>query len=298
MTLAQLEILIALAETGSFTAAAVRLGIGQSAVSHAISVLEKSLDVVLFVRRVTPVTLTPPGERIIRHARGVVAQAAAIEQEANASRGLASGLLHIGSFGPTSSLRLLPELIELFHQRYPGVEVMIEEAADQIIEQWIIDRRVELGFVILPDDRFDTVAIEQDEYMAILPAGHPLAKLKEVPIESFDAQPFIMSRAGSREEIEALLARHNARPRVLYRLPQLISILGLVQRGLAVSIAASLALPETVPGVVYRPLKPRAQRRIALAMRDRADLVPVAAAFVDMAEAWARHRRGKRSPGR
>lgn len=297
MTLAQLEILIAVAETGSFTAAAVKLGISQSAASHAISALEKNLDVALLDRRVTPVTLTPPGDRIIRHARGMVAQAAAIEQEANASRGLSSGLLHVGSFGPSSSLRLLPQLIERFHQIHPGVEVMIEEAADQVIEQWIIDRRVELGFVVLPDDRFDTVPIEQDEYMAILPAGHALAKLKEVPIESLDNLPFIMTRAGSREEIEALLARHHARPRVLYRMPQLISILGLVERGLAVSIAASLALPETYPGVVYRPLKPRAQRRIALAMRDRSDLMPVAAAFVDMAEAWARDRQKRQKRG-
>lgn len=294
MTLAQLEIFIALAEAGSFTAAAVRLGIGQSAVSHAISALEKSLDVSLFDRRSSPITLTNPGERIMRNARGMVAQAAAIRQEASASRGLARGLLHIGSFGPTSSLRLLPELIELFHQRYPGVEVMIEEARDEIVEQWIIDRRVELGFVILPDERFETVPIEQDEYMAILPASHHLAKLKEVPVQSFDNLPFIMSRAGSGEEIESLLGRFNAKPRILYRMPQLISILGLVQRGLAVSIAATLALPENYPGVVYRPLAPRAVRRIALAMRDRTDLAPVASAFVDMAEQWAGKRKRKR----
>ena len=294
MTLAQLEIFIALAEAGSFTAAAVRLGIGQSAVSHAISALEKSLDVSLFDRRATPIALTNTGERIMRNARGMVAQAAAIRQEASASRGLARGLLHIGSFGPTSSLRLLPELIELFHQKYPGVEVMIEEARDEIVEQWITDRRVELGFVVLPDDRFETVPIEQDEYMAILPAAHHLAKLKEVPVAAFDGLPFIMSRAGSGEEIESLLARFNAKPRILYRMPQLISILGLAQRGLAVSIAATLALPENYPGVVYRPLAPRAVRRIALAMRDRMDLAPVAAAFVDMAERWAAKRKRRK----
>lgn len=294
MTLAQLEIFIALAEAGSFTAAAVRLGISQSAVSHAVSGLEKTLEVTLFERKVTPIALTNPGERILRHARGVVAQANAIRQEASASRGLARGLLHIGSFGPTSSLRLLPELIELFHQKYPGVEVMIEEARDEIVEQWIIDRRVELGFVILPDERFETVQIEQDEYMAILPATHNLAKLKEVPVEAFDNLPFIMSRAGSGEEIESLLARFHAKPRVLYRMPQLISILGLVQRGLAVSIAATLALPENYPGVIYRPLAPRAIRRIALAMRDRTALAPVAGAFVDMAEDWAAKRKRKR----
>jgi hypothetical protein len=58
-----------------------------------------------------------------------------------------------------------------------------------------------------------------------------------------------------------------------------------------VSISPLLALPEQYPGVVYRPLEPRAPRRVALAMRDVAELDPVAWVFVDLAERWTRRRR-------
>jgi DNA-binding transcriptional LysR family regulator len=67
-----------------------------------------------------------------------------------------------------------------------------------------------------------------------------------------------------------------------------------VQQGLGVSIAPRLALPDQFPGAVYRPFEPRAPRRIALAMRDIAELSPVARAFVELAERWAKRRRPSR----
>jgi DNA-binding transcriptional LysR family regulator len=84
------------------------------------------------------------------------------------------------------------------------------------------------------------------------------------------------------------------RPRVRYRFSQVIWILGIVQQGLGVSIAPRLALPAQYPGVVYRPLEPRARRRVALAMRDIAELSPVARVFVELSERRARRRRAAR----
>ena len=78
------------------------------------------------------------------------------------------------------------------------------------------------------------------------------------------------------------------------RVSQVISILGIVQQGLGVSIAPRLALPEQYPGVVYRPLDPRAPRRVALAMLDIAELSPVARVFVELADRWAGRRRAAR----
>ena len=74
----------------------------------------------------------------------------------------------------------------------------------------------------------------------------------------------------------------------------MISILGVVQQGLGVSIAPRLALPDQFPGVVYRPLEPRAPLRVALAMRDIAEFSPVARAVVELAERWAKRRRPAR----
>jgi DNA-binding transcriptional LysR family regulator len=108
VTLTQLEILVALAETGGFTATAARLGVTQSAVSHGVRTLERALGVSLVDRRLTPPALSDIGRRLLTHARGVLACAAALGQEAEAAKGLAPGTLRIGSFGARSSLKLLP----------------------------------------------------------------------------------------------------------------------------------------------------------------------------------------------
>jgi DNA-binding transcriptional LysR family regulator len=284
MTLTQLELLVALAETLSFSAAGARLGISQSSVSHTISALEKSIGTTLFDRRTTPTTLTATAERLLPHARAMLVHAEAMAQEAQAERGLKSGVLRIGSFGPSSSLKLLPNLMRQFARKFPNLEVRVAEEADGVIAQWLVDHRVELGFVTLPDDRFESVQVAEDEYVVVLPSAHPLAKQRTVTTRQLHGQPFIASAAGCGDVIDSILARHKTVPHEVFRLPQIISVLGLVQQGLGVSVSVRLALPERWPGVVYRPFKPSVPRKIGLAMLDRSRLSPAAAAFVKLAE--------------
>lgn len=284
-TLSQLELFVALAEAGGFSAAGVRLGVSQSSVSHTIKALEQSLGTSLFDRRQSPPALTDGARRLLPHARSMLAASEALRQEVQAQRGLKSGVLRIGSFGPSSSLQLLPRLLRAFALRHPGVEARVEEASDEVVAQWLAERRVELGFVTLPEDRFDTVHVASDEYVVVLPERHPLAALRHVPARELDGQPFIATSAGCGDEIDGILHRAGAQPRELFRLPQVLSVLGLVQQGLGVSVSVRLALPDAWPGVVYRPFRPAAPRHVALAMLDRYALSPAAQAFVEMAQA-------------
>ena len=66
------------------------------------------------------------------------------------------GTLRIGSFGPTASLRLLPPVLEKYSAVYPGIEIHVDEGPDGEVAQWLTDHRVDIGFVTLPDERFDT----------------------------------------------------------------------------------------------------------------------------------------------
>lgn len=284
MTLGQLELFVALVEAGGFSAAGARLGISQSSVSHTVKALEQALGTALFDRRQSPPALTDGAKRLLPHARTLLSAAEAIRQEVQAEQGLKSGLLRIGSFGPSSSLRLLPQLLRAFALRHPGVEVRVDEEADGVIAQWLVDRRVELGFVTLPQERFDTVPLATDEYVVVLPERHPLATQEAIRPKQLHRQPFIASSAGCGDEIGGILSRAGAQPLELFRLPQVMSVLGLVQQGLGVSVSVRLALPDAWPGVVYRPLQPSAARHVALAMLDRSALSPAAQAFVAMAQ--------------
>src|SRR3982074_2993271 len=98
MNFSQLQSFVALADTGSFTEAAYRIDLTQSAVSHALSALESELGVTMLERNHTGVVaLTNVGQKIIPHVRALLAHAETIQQEAKAARGLVMGKLRLGS---------------------------------------------------------------------------------------------------------------------------------------------------------------------------------------------------------
>lgn len=288
MTFTQLEVFAVLAKVGSFSRAAAALGITQSAVSHALKQLETELGVCLVRRVGSAPALTDVGAQLLLRANDILQQKEALQQEADHERGIARGTLRIASFGATSSLHLLPPLLEKFARQHPLVEVQIDEQVDATVVQWLLERRVELGFVVLPDERFDTVALAQDELVAVLPQSHALARKAAIAALDFHGQPFIRTAAGSGLHIDQFLAAYGSQPRTLFRFEQLSSMLGFVARGHALAIAARLALPDAPQGVVYRSLEPARVRMTALAALNFERLSPAAQAFVALAKSQAR----------
>lgn len=290
MTFTQLEVFAALARAGSFSRAAALLGITQSAVSHAVRALESELDVTLVQREGPQSTLSDAGSRLLVRANDILQQREALVQEAATVRGVARGTLRIASFGSTSSLRLLPVLLTAYHRAQPQVEVQVEEQDDETVVRWLLEQRAEIGFVTLPDDRFETVRLAEDEFVAIVPSGHRLAQKRHIHARDLEGEPFIRTGAGSGPAVDRILEESGASPRVLYRFEQLSSVLGFVAQGHAVAIAARLALPDEAPGVVYRSLSPQQRRITGLAVRNMKRLSPAALAFVAVARQQARPR--------
>ncbi|WP_317204925.1 LysR family transcriptional regulator [Janthinobacterium sp.] len=287
MTFTQLEIFALVAELRGFTAAAAKLAISQSAVSHALKALERELGVELLVRHQASVELTDIGRQLLLRAREILGLSEAMRQEVADARGQRRGSLRIGSFGPTSSLKLLPAILDEYRRRYPGIEVRVDEGGDHEVTQWILDRRVDVGFVVLPAERYHTVSLVEDQMVALLPRRHALAGRASVRLEELCGAPFIMSEAGCAALIEPLFTAENLVPTVRYRIAQIITILGMVERGDGLSIVAELALPDRLassyPDLVVLPLDPPVKRRVGLAVRDLRQSTPACAAFLDIA---------------
>jgi DNA-binding transcriptional LysR family regulator len=203
MTLTQLEIFSLVAELRGFTAAAHRLGISQSAVSHALKSLEQELGVELLRRHQSTVELSDIGQQLLLRARAMLGLANTLRQEAADARGMKRGTLRIGSFGPTSSIKLLPDILRHYRAEHPGIEIHIDEGPDRQVIQWLEERRIDVGFVVLPQERFDTVALVEDQMVALLPAGHPLATRNSVSLSELCDDPFVLTEAGSSELVFA-----------------------------------------------------------------------------------------------
>ncbi|KIH83657.1 LysR family transcriptional regulator [Pseudomonas batumici] len=284
MTLTQLEVFSLVAELRGFTSAALRLGISQSAVSHALKGLEQELGVELLRRHQGQVELTDIGAQLLQRARAMLGLADTLRQEAADARGMKRGTLRIGSFGPTSSSKLLPALLARYRLAHPGIQVQIDEGPDRQVLQWLEERRVDVGFVVLPQERFDTVALVEDQMVALLPAGHPLCEQPAIELKALCQDPFILTGAGSGELVSQLFAAQRLVPDIRYRTAQLLSTLATVARGEGVTVVAEQSLPEHPdPGYVSRPLSPRVKRQIGIAVLDRRQVSPATQAFIDLA---------------
>ncbi|WP_095054050.1 LysR family transcriptional regulator [Pseudomonas sp. Irchel s3b2] len=284
MTLTQLEIFSLVAELRGFTAAAHRLEISQSAVSHALKSLEQELGVELLRRYQSQVELSDIGQQLLLRARAMLGLANTLRQEAADARGMKRGTLRIGSFGPTSSIKLLPRILQHYRAAHPGIEVHIDEGPDRQVIQWLEERRIDIGFVVLPQERFDTFMLIEDQMVALLPADHALAGRDSLSLGDLCHDPFVLTEAGSSELVSRLFNAARLTPNIRYRCSQLLSTLDTVGRGDALTVVAESSLPDDNDNrYVKKPLSPPISRQVGLAVLDQRQSSPATLAFIKLA---------------
>lgn len=292
MTFTQLEIFALIAELKSFTATAEKLGISQSAVSHALKSLEQQWGINLISRTQSDIELTTTGQQLLTHVKELLSISDTLEKEVAAIHGLNEGTLRIGSFGASSSIYLLPEILETFRQRYPKIEIYIDEGEDKEVAQWLLERRIEVGFLIMPDERFDTFPLIEDRFVALIPNQFPLAQQLYIDPAQLENCPFIMTMAGSRYQVELILKNFNVKPDIKFYVSQILSIVSMVHNQLGVSIVSDMVITKELlslyPNVVKRPFKPNLKRSIGLAVKNKKHMSPAVKAFIEVAqEVWS-----------
>ncbi len=257
---AQLRALVAIADQGNFSEAALHLEISQSAVSHAIAGLEEELGVVLLARGRYGANLTPLGERMVSHARQVLQLLETMAKEADLTKGLQGGSVRVACFRSVAT-HVLPALIAQFRARYPDIAIAIAEypgAAD--IEQALREGRADIGFVVLPtSEEFETWEVLQDEYLVLLP---PTAKVltSQLSWEELAAYPFIHASTNAcHTPVYKHLMDWKCAINIAYDVQESSTMVGMVAQGLGAAILARLSAEPLPPEVqVYRlpvPLK-------------------------------------------
>lgn len=267
MNLLHWRLLVAAAEASSISRAAERVGITQSGASQAIAQLEASLGFQVFIRERRHFSVTALGEQVIAHARNMIAELDAIRDLANDSKGLSHGRIRLGSF-PSVISTLLPTLLRDFHRLHPGIDLVALEGSDEEVEEWLAADTVELGVVLNPEPGRAEVVLGRDEWVAVLPAGHALARRATtggITLDELAAQPFILATGGCTVNGKSLVEQaglHLADVRVTVR--DWISACMLVREDMGVAIVPESALPEDRRGLRMLPLTPTIHREFAL----------------------------------
>lgn len=165
-----MQVLIAVADWGSFSEAALQLHLSQSAVSYAIATLETDLGVLLLSRGRYGAHLTPVGEQIVARARQIDYLMADIAKQANLAKGLHGGQVRISAFRSAATY-ILPGAIAQFCCSYPEIAVSIAEYDDRPdVEDDLRKGRVDLGITYLPtSNEFETWDLMQDEFIVLFP---------------------------------------------------------------------------------------------------------------------------------
>lgn len=286
MNFSQIESLVALADTGSFTEAAETVHLTQSAVSHALAALEAELGVTLVDRSRKGMTaLTSAGQKIIPHARALLAQVEAIEQEARAAQGLAMGRLRLGSIVSMINPALLAGVLTTFQQQYPDMDVVLFEGSMHEVGEWIENGVIDVSFAIYPSKCLDTTLLSLDELCAVLPPGHRLQKRSALSPDDLLEEGFIMAKneCTARFMEMAGLYRDGRTPNIRYQATDSGTILAMVREGLGVTLLPRTILPKKLDGMVALPLDPPQQLQIGLALPLGDTATPAAKLFVQTA---------------
>lgn len=292
MSLNAYEVFVAIAERGSFAAAAYQLNLSPSAVSHALAAFEQRLGFALFVRNRNGVRLTSGGEALLPTVREVLHSNAKLEQQASKLLGLETGTVRIGAF-TSVSVAWMPEIIRSFSELHPNIEVVIEQGGYDSVTEWITRSRVDLGFVSLPTaPGLDVTPLYADSLVCIAPEGFEPKNKTYMTVAELMEHNVVLQGEGVGKETQQLLATHKITVKSSARAVDDAAIVAIVKSGLGISIVPKLALLNYQDAVQVFSLYPPESRAIALASLGDASLTPAAQAMrehiVDFVTLWSK----------
>lgn len=288
LDLHRLRLLRELDARGTLAAVAAALDYTPSAVSQGLAALEREAGVPLLQTAGRGVALTDAGRVLVRHADVLLTQVEEAEAELAASSGVVGGTVRVGGL-QSAVLHLVIPAIEDLHRAAPGLRVELVEAE---LEAHVPALRLGALDVVLGDEyeglprpRVAGTLREtllREEVRLVLPAGHPLARRRRVPMERLAYADWAVAEPGTGHHdvlVRTCRERGGFEPRLRHRSPNVQVLLELVRRTGALTLLPDLMLEDPGPAVAVRPLTGGgSHRQIFTLVRNGAATRPAVAA--------------------
>ncbi|WP_313207459.1 LysR family transcriptional regulator [Stenotrophomonas sp.] len=267
MNLAHWRLLVAVADEGTISRAAERVGISQSGASQAIGQLEAALGFPIFVRGRRQVDVTALGAQVVEHARTMLGGLQAIRALADDNQGVSGARIRLATF-PSIISTVLPALLRDFQRRHPGIEVVVVEGTDEEVEQWLDAGAVDVGVVMNPAPARSPLALGSDVWVAVLAQAHPLGRRateRGIALDELAAEPFILATGGCTVNGQRLMEDAGLQlSDVRITVRDWASACVLVREGLGVSLVPESTLPSDRQGLRVLPVSPAIRRVFGL----------------------------------
>lgn len=281
--LQQLQAFIAVAERGSFRAAAEEIHLSPPAMSRRIEKLESIIGTRLLNRTTREVELTSVGRVFLERAR------AAIDDLESAMLGISdiatsrSGRVTVACV-PSAAIYFLPQVISSFSAKYPAIRIrVIDESMNQTLQSVLSgESDFGIGFMntLMPEIKFESIHV--DPFVVAMRRDHPLANRKAVGWQEIAGERLISvaRSSGNRQLLDDILSKAGLNPNFAFEVSHIGTLLGMVEAGLGVAAVPRMALPANHPSVVGLMLrKPTISRSLGLLSKQGATLRPAAAMF-------------------
>lgn len=249
MDLRQLEVIRAIAETGSFTAAGHKLNVSQSAISRQVLLLEDELNEAVFLRVGRRIRITPAGEELLQLSHRVfLDMRETVARITDAQTSLIGPVRLAG--GMTVSLYVFPALLRDFRRHHPDADLKIIPGATDKCLASLRSGQADVALLTLPinDPDLVTVPALQEELLLVTDPGHPLASKSRIVPDDLRNQAFVLFESGSntRRVVNEFFVRHQIEPQVVTETENVEIIKALVRTRLGISIISYQAVAREV----------------------------------------------------
>lgn len=244
MELQQLRYVVEVADTLSFTRAAERCFVTQSALSHQIASLEREIGRRLFARSSRSVRLSEAGQAFVEHARIALRAAERAKEDAAAVDGVVEGTLRIGVI-PTVAAIDVPAVLVAYRAAHPRVRVELQVGNSDVLIRRLRQGELDITLLGLRDGLepvgVASYALSREQLVAVFPRGHEVALRNSIELEDIAGMTFadFPAATSGRAQSDAAFAAAGLTRDVAFEADSATLILGLVESGLAVTLLAS-----------------------------------------------------------
>src|SRR3954465_10220255 len=239
MDLRQLEIIRAIADTGSFTAAGEKLHVSQSAISRQILLLEDELGEAVFHRIGRRIRITPAGESLLQLSHRVFQDLQDTVSAISDKQESLKGTMRLVG-GMTGCLYVFPALLSEMRRIHPHLDLKITVGTAERSLSMLRSGAGDLGLITLPVDAADLVAVPvlEEELLLVTYPAHPLAEKKPITPADLNRQHFIVFETGSitRKLVEEFFSREQIKPEIVMETENVEIIKAMVRHGIGISI--------------------------------------------------------------
>lgn len=284
MNLLNYEVFEAVVREKSFRKASVVLNMTPSAVSHAISGMEKEVGFALFVRGKQETVLTTHGELLLPYIRGVLKSQESLEQAVAQIQGLEKGSVKIGGFNSVCST-WMPEIVKRFQESFPCIQIEVYQGTYEDVWEWVKNGTIDVALISAAGaDGVEFVPLYHDRLMCVVPKGFQTFYPDYITFEELKVYPFVTQWQSCDSDVKRFLKDHDIDLSTYCHAVDDMSTIAMVESGMGICILPELLKKRVQAKVDWYPMEEDYYREIGYGVESFQTISPAVKKMIEVIE--------------